>query len=165
MTKYTVSDGFPYYIEQLGGKDYMQQFSSQENFEFFDTINEEKANYRYAPNKWNIKQIIGHITDHERIMTYRVLRISRKDTSQLAGYDQELFVENSRFDELSLKQLMDDFKNVRKSTLSFIGTLSKQQFKLTGFVWKFEMTIEDFLKATIGHELHHINIIKEKYLK
>lgn len=165
MTKYRVSDGFPYYIEQLENKDYLQQFFSQENFAFLDTIIEEKANYRYAPDKWSIKQIIGHITDHERIMTYRVLRISRKDSSQLAGYDQELFVENSRFDELSINLLMDDYKNVRKSTLSFISTLSEQQFNLTGFVWKFEMTIEDFLKATIGHELHHINIIKEKYLK
>jgi uncharacterized damage-inducible protein DinB len=165
MAKYTVSDGFSYYIELLGNKDYLQEFLSQENFSFLDTISEEKANFRYALDKWSIKQIIGHITDHERIMAYRVLRISRKDTTKLAGYDQELFVENSRFNELSLNQLIEDYKNVRKSTLSFINTLSEQQKKLTGFVWKFEMTIEDFLRATIGHELHHINIIKEKYLK
>ncbi len=162
--KYTASDGFPYYIEFLGTKDYLQLFSSQENFIFFETIGEEKATHRYAPDKWSIKQIIGHITDHERIMTYRALRFSRKDTSQLAGYDQDLLVENSRFDELSLNQLIEDLKNVRKSTLSFINTLSEQQLKLKGFAWKFEMTVEDFLKATIGHELHHINVIKEKYL-
>ena len=164
MMKYSVSDGFPYYIELLGNTDYRQLFSSRENLTFLETISEEKTSYRYAPDKWSIKQIIGHITDHERIMAYRVLRFSRKDTSPLAGYDQELFVKNSRFDELSLKQLIADFKNVRMASISLMNTLSEQQFYLKGFVWKFEMTIEDFLKATIGHELHHINIIKERYL-
>jgi len=164
MMKYSVSDGFPYYIELLGNADYRQLFSSRENLTFLETISEEKASYRYAPDKWSIKQVIGHITDHERIMAYRVLRFSRKDTSPLAGYDQELFVKNSRFDELSLKQLIADFKNVRMASISLMNTLSEQQFYLKGFVWKFEMTIEDFLKATIGHELHHINIIKERYL-
>ena len=164
MMKYSVSDGFPYYIELLGNTDYRQLFSSRENLTFLETISEEKTSYRYAPDKWSIKQVIGHITDHERIMAYRVLRFSRKDTSPLAGYDQELFVKNSRFDELSLKQLIADFKNVRMASISLMNTLSEQQFYLKGFVWKFEMTIEDFLKATIGHELHHINIIKERYL-
>jgi hypothetical protein len=164
MGKYTISDGFLYYIEQLENADYRQLFVSQDNFAFLETINEEKAKYRYAPGKWSIKQIIGHLTDHERIMTYRVLRISRKDASPLAGYDQELFIANSRFDELSLKELIADFKNVRTATISLINTLSEQQFYLKGFVWKFEMTVEDFLKATIGHELHHLKIIKDKYL-
>jgi hypothetical protein len=97
-------------------------------------------------------------------MTYRVLRISRKDPTPLAGYDQELLVANSRFDQLSWMELMADFKNVRTATVSLMNTFSEQQFYLKGFIWKFEMTIEDFLKSTIGHELHHINIIKEKYL-
>ena len=164
MRKYTVSDGFPYYIEQLENADYRQLFVSQDNFALLGTINEEKAKYRYAPDKWSMKQIIGHITDHERIMTYRVLKISRKDPTPLAGYDQELLVANSRFDELSWMELLADFKNVRTATVSLMNTFSEQQFYLKGFVWKFEMTIEDFLKSTIGHELHHINIIKEKYL-
>ena len=164
MRKYTVSDGFPYYIEQLENADYRQLFVSQDNFALLGTINEEKAKYRYAADKWSMKQIIGHITDHERIMTYRVLRISRKDPTPLAGYDQELLVANSRFDQLSWMELIADFKNVRTATISLMNTFSEQQFYLKGFIWKFEMTIEDFLKSTIGHELHHINIIKEKYL-
>jgi len=162
--KYTVQDGFPYYIELLGNADYKALFSSQENFTLLKTISEEKAIYRYAPDKWNIKQILGHITDHERIMTYRALRFSRKDTTQLPGYDQNLFVGNSRFDELSLEQLLTDFKNVRSSTNSFIDTLSELQLNLKGFAWKYELTVEEFLKATVGHEIHHINIIKDKYL-
>jgi uncharacterized damage-inducible protein DinB len=163
--RYTVQDGFPYYIELLGNADYRNLISSQENFALLDTISEEQANYRYAPGKWDIKQIVGHITDHERIMVYRALRFSRKDTTLLPGYDQNLFVENSRFDELSLRQLIADFKNVRCATNSFIDSLSSLQLNLKGTAWKYELTVEEFLKATVGHEIHHINIIKEKYLK
>lgn len=163
--KYTVQDGFPYYIELLGSADYRQLFSLQDNFALLEAIGEEQANYRYAPGKWSIKQIIGHITDHERIMTYRALRFSRKDTTQLPGYDQNLFVDNSRFDELSLQELVSDFKNVRAATNSFSRSLSETQLGLKGFAWKYELTVEEFLKATAGHEIHHIDIIKSRYLE
>jgi len=163
--KYTVSDGFLYYIECLGSKDYLQTFSSGKNIHLLRSISEEQSAYRYAPDKWSIKQIIGHITDHERIITYRTLRFSRKDATLLPGYDQNLLVENSRFDEQSFSQLLTDFENVRNATISFITSLSQEQLVLNGKAWVFEMTVEDFLKATIGHELHHIGIIKERYLK
>jgi uncharacterized damage-inducible protein DinB len=163
--KYTVQDGFPYYIELVENANYRQLFNSEENFSLLESLNEEEATYRYAPGKWSVKQIVGHITDHERIMMYRALRFSRKDTTQLPGYDQNLLVDNSRFDELSLQQLLTDFKNVRAATNSFIDSLSPSQLNLKGFAWKYELSVEEFLKATIGHEMHHINIIKEKYLK
>lgn len=162
--KYTVLDGFPYYIELIENSDYRQLFTSQENFDLLESLSEEQATFRYAPGKWSIKQIIGHITDHERIMTYRALRFSRKDQTQLPGYDQNLFIENSRFDELSLRQLITDFKNVRTATISFINSLSASQLAQTGFAWKYQLTVEEFLKATIGHEVHHIGILKSKYL-
>lgn len=162
--QYTVRDGFPYYIELTGDLNYKDLFSSDENFKVLNSISEEKAKYRYAPGKWSIKQIIGHMTDHERIMTYRALRFSRQDTTPLPGYEQNLFVENSRFDELSLKELVNDFKNVRAATNSFINSLSEQQLALKGQAWKYELTVEEFLKATIGHELHHMAILKDRYL-
>ena len=161
---YTVEDGFPYYIELTGNSNYVQLFSSQENVALLESMSEEQACYRYAPGKWHIKQIVGHITDHERIMIYRALRFSRKDRTQLPGYDQNLFVENSRFTELSLQQLVTDFKNVRAATNSFIASLSESQLNLKGVAWKYELTVEEFLKATIGHEIHHMNIVKERYL-
>ena len=104
------------------------------------------------------------MTDHERIMTYRALRFSRKDKTPLPGYDQNLFVDNSRFDEQPASQLIQDFENVRNATISFMNSLSPEQLALTGTAWKYELTVEEFLKATIGHELHHVAIIKQKYL-
>jgi uncharacterized damage-inducible protein DinB len=162
--KYTINDGFPYYIELLGDKDYHQLFLSKENFNLLKSLKEEQAAYRYAPGKWSIKQIIGHMTDHERIMTYRALRFSRKDKTPLPGYDQNVFVDNSRFDEQPASQLIQDFENVRNASNSFIQSLSKEQLLLTGTAWKYELTVEEFLKATIGHEVHHMEIIKQKYL-
>jgi len=162
--QYSVNDGFPYYIELLGNRDYKQLFSSTETFGLLGSITEEQAGYRYAPGKWSIKQIIGHITDHERIMTYRALRFSRNDQTLLPGYDQNLFVDNSRFDELTIQELVQDLANVRAASNSFINGLSEQQLLLKGTAWKYELTVEEFLKATIGHELHHIAILKEKYL-
>jgi uncharacterized damage-inducible protein DinB len=162
--KYSINDGFPYYIELLGDKDYNQLFLSKENISLLKSLTEEQAAFRYAPDKWSIKQIIGHITDHERIMTYRALRFSRKDKTALPGYDQNIFVDNSRFDEQPASQLIQDFENVRNASNSFIQSLSKEQLRLTGTAWKYELTVEEFLKATIGHEVHHMEIIKQKYL-
>lgn len=162
--KYSINDGFPYYIELLGDKDYNKLFLSKDNLNLLQSITEEKAAYRYAPGKWSIKQIIGHITDHERIMTYRALRFSRKDKTALPGYDQDTFVDNSRFDEQPVSQLITDLENVRNASNSFIKSLSKEQLALTGTAWKYELTVEEFLKATIGHELHHIEVLRQKYL-
>jgi len=162
--KYSINDGFPYYIELLGNSDYRQLFLAKDAIHLLGPLTEEKASFRYAPDKWSLKQIIGHITDHERIMTYRALRFSRKDKTLLPGYDQELFVDNSRFDELPVSQLINDFDNVRNATISFMNSLSAEQLSLTGTAWKYELTVEEFLKATIGHEVHHLEIIKQKYL-
>ena len=163
--KLTVSDGFPYYISFVEDADYKELFTSTHNLELLSSISEEKSTYRYAEGKWSIKQIVGHMTDHERIMIYRTLRFSWKDETLLPGYDQDVLVNNSRFDEQTYNDLLDDFKNVRCATLSFIKSLSDAQLELKGKAWKYELTVEEFLKATIGHELHHIKVLKDRYLK
>ena len=163
--KHATSSGFPYYIELTGDSDLNQLFESDESLKFLSSFSEEQSTYRYAPGKWSIKQITGHITDHERIMTYRALRFSRKDATPLSGYDQDLLVENSRFDELPYSHLLKDLQRVRQATLSLIHALSAEQLALKGFAWKFELAVEEVLRATIGHEMHHIAVVKEKYLK
>ena len=162
---YVVADGFPYYIQLTNGIDVKTLFASMETFNFFKSLNEEQGNISYAPGKWSMKQILGHVTDHERIMTYRAFRFSRKDATILSGYDQDIMVDNSRFTELPLSYLISDFEKLRASTNSFIDSLTTEQFQLNGTAWKFTLTVESFLRATIGHEIHHMNVIKEKYLQ
>lgn len=162
--KYEPEDGFPYYFDFVKNIDCQSLFSSPSTTTFLSSISEEKAVYRYAPNKWNIKQIVGHITDHERIMMFRAFLMSRNEVVELWSYDQNLLVVNSRFEELTLKQLITDFVNVRKASVSFIEALSESQLKIKGLARQHEITLEEFLKSIIGHEKHHINIIKGRYI-
>lgn len=162
--KNSINDGFPYYIELVENLDYTWLFKSDDHIKLLESLTEVQASYRYASGKWSVKQIVGHITDHERIMVYRALRFSRKDKTPLPGYDQDLYVDNGGFDDLPFSIILNDFKNVRHATNSFIATLSPEKFKLTGTAWKYELTIADFLKATIGHEIHHFAVLKQKYL-
>lgn len=159
--KYTPKDGFPYYLDFVENMDCQSLFASTSTFTFLGSISEEKAAYRYAPGKWSIKQVVGHITDHERIKTFRAFLMSRNESVQLWGYDQDALVNNSRFEELTLQQLVTDFMSVRKASISFLQALSKSQLKIRGMAKQYEVTLEDFLKSIIGHEMHHIRIIKE----
>lgn len=161
--KYTTNDFFLYYIEMSGKEDCQKSFAAPDNIAFLNTLTEEQASSRYAPDKWSIKQIVGHMTDHERIMTYRALRVSRNDETPLAGYDQNAFVDNSNFDNVPFKDLMEDYQNARNASLSFMNCLSKEQWELKGQLWKYNLNIEEIMRAVIGHEFHHLNVIKERY--
>jgi uncharacterized damage-inducible protein DinB len=161
--KYQPKDGFPYYFNLAGRSGIEFFFKSKDTFDFLNSINEAKAEYRYSQDKWSIKQVVGHITDHERIKIFRAFLMSRKDTVELWGYDQNLLVKNSRFDELPYHQLIKDFENVRRSTISFIETLSENQLKIKGMARQDEITLKEFLISIIGHQIHHLNIIKNKY--
>ncbi len=162
--KYIPEDGFPYYFEFVKNMGCKPLFSSLSTLTFLNSITEEKAVYRYAPSKWSIKQIVGHITDHERIMIYRAFLMSRNELVELWGYDQNTLVDNSRFEELTLQQLITDYVNVRKGSVSFIEVMSESQLKIKGLARQHEITLKDFIKSIIGHEKHHINIIKERYI-
>ena len=160
---YIPKDGFPYYFA-LAKRDTLKSiFKEMLTLNKPQGVSKEKAKFRYEPNKWSIKQVVGHITDHERIKMYRAFELSRNENVQLWGYDQEFLVRNSRFDELSMPLLLADFLNVRKGSLSFIDTLPPSQLQRKGKARRYEITLEEFLRSIIGHEHHHVHIIQEKY--
>lgn len=161
---YKPEAGFPYYLEFVKGEDCLSLYTSLSTLTWLNTITEEQGRYRYAPDKWSVKQIIGHITDHERIKIARAFFLSRRQSVELWGYDQDWLVDNSRFEELSLEQLLADYCHVRKASASFVESLSPDQMKIMGNARQFEITLEDFLRTIIGHEMHHIRVIGEKYL-
>ena len=160
----TSAAGFPYYIALAGDNDYNELLRSHLTVNLLADLSEDGSRFRYADGKWSIKEVAGHIADHERIMIYRALRFSRKDTTVLPGYDQEVLMANAPFESATIRQVLDDLRNVRQSTLSFIKLLTAEQLERKGVAWKFEISVVDILKATIGHELHHVNILKECYL-
>lgn len=161
--KYTPKDGFPYYYQLAKEGDLSSIFAPMPTLSFLQSIDEEKAQYRYAADKWTIKQVVGHITDHERIKMFRAFQLSRKEQVQLWGYDQEHLVNNSRFNELPMELLLKDYSNVRQASLSFIEMLSSSQLQIKGWARQYEVTLEEFLRTIIGHERHHLTIIREKY--
>ena len=131
---------------------------------FLSNISETQANYRYATGKWTIKEVIGHITDTERIMSYRLLRIARGDQSPLAGYDDESYVKEAAFHSCSLPDLLKDFSAVRQSTVSLVRSLPEDVWSRKGITNNSEISVRALAYIIAGHELHHVKIIKDKYV-
>lgn len=127
-------------------------------------VNEEQANYRYAVGKWTLKEVIGHITDTERIMAYRLLRFARGDQTALAGYDENSYVCEAAFHSRSLQDLLEEFTAVRFSTISLIKSLPEKSWNKKGIANNGEISVAALAYIIAGHELHHRRIIEEKYL-
>lgn len=128
-------------------------------------LTDEQWEYRYAPDKWSVKQVIGHIADNERIMSYRLLAIARGETQPLPGYDQDIYVPGASFDDQSAAALLQELKIVRQSTLSLLAGLRSEAWHRQGTVSGGPMTPLALACIIVGHELHHLSVLKERYLK
>ncbi|MCL6603183.1 MAG: DinB family protein [Paenibacillus sp.] len=132
--------------------------------DFFSNVGEDRAHYRYAEGKWSMKEVLGHITDNERIMCYRLLRIARGDTTPLAGYDQDVLISGSSFDKNPVADLLEDYAAVRRATLTLFRGLSDEAWSRRGCVNDSESSAKAWAYIIIGHEIHHMNVINERYL-
>jgi DinB superfamily len=130
---------------------------------FYKSI-KEKSEYRYAEGKWSIKEVLGHIVDTERVMSYRLLAIARGDKSHLPSFDENAYNENAKFNLLELDQIVSDYINVRKATLSLLSVISEEAFENVGTVFNSPTTSRAIAYIIAGHELHHLKIINERYL-
>lgn len=155
------------YITALGEVDLrgILKSSLKDLIHTLKNLPEEKLTYRYAEGKWTIKELIQHITDAERILSYRALRFSRNDTTDLPGFDEDLYVDNSNGNERSIEDLLKEFKLVRKATLSLFKSFSVEMLKKTGTINGEDMSVRALGFIIAGHQTHHLKIIKEKYLK
>jgi len=143
--------------------DILQQ-QNEENLLLLGSLTEDQANFRYAPDKWSIKTVIGHIADVERLWSYRVLRIARGDAREFAGYDRDIFAEMSACDTLPLNKILNDYAAVRRSTISLIENLTEESLVKVGEFNDHNLSARASIYIIAGHEAHHINIIKTKYL-
>jgi len=126
---------------------------------------EADGDLRYAPDKWSLKELLGHVNDTERIMSYRALRISRGDATQIEGYEQDDYVRNGPFAGRPLADLIEDYIAVRRATISLFRNLDEAAWTRRGVANKNEVTVRALAYIIAGHELHHRRIIEEKYLK
>lgn len=127
-------------------------------------IPDSRSEYRYAEGKWSIKEVIGHITDTERVMSYRLLRIARGDTTPLPGFEQDLFIAGASFHSLTLQELTEDFVAVRRSTLSLLRTLSEEAWGRRGIASNSDISVKALSYIIAGHAIHHMNILQSRYL-
>ena len=131
---------------------------------FLLSLPEDKLLYRYAPSKWTIKEIVLHIADDERIYAYRALRFARNDTTQLPGFDQDEYTRYSGANQRTLKDLLDEMARVRAATLSLYKGLGEEMLKRAGVASGNVMSVRAIAYHIAGHELRHMNIIRERYI-
>lgn len=128
-------------------------------------LSSKKLAYRYAKNKWSIPEVLMHLIDTERVLTYRILTISRGDRTPLPGFDQDIFIQGIDVNKLDFKKLLKEYKAVRKSTLHLLKNLTQEMYLRKGIANNTETNVQKIAYFLAGHEVHHINILKEKYLK
>ena len=123
-----------------------------------------RAEYRYAPDKWSVKEVVGHIADTERIFTYRALRIARGDATPLAGFDQDTYVVNAQFGRRELGALLAEFQTVRAATVSLFRAMTTDESRRVGLANAMPVTARALAFIAAGHERHHSRILRERYL-
>lgn len=136
-----------------------------ETLKLLSNITEAETKYRYAEGKWSLCEVIGHLTDTERIMAYRLLRISRGDQTPLSGFSENDYVKEGCYYLRSLSELLEDYQTVRRSTLSLMKGVPQSGWGRTGIANSYKISAAIIPYMIAGHELHHIKIIKNKYLK
>jgi uncharacterized damage-inducible protein DinB len=132
--------------------------------QFFNSIPEEKTDYRYAEGKWNIKEVLQHIIDTERVFAYRALAFARQEPNALPGMDENSYAKNSNADSRKWKNLIDEFEAVRQSTIHLYQSFSESQLEAEGKTVSHEISVRALGYTIAGHSAHHINILKERYL-
>lgn len=147
------------------GADVMQLLAGSltKAYELFTSLPDEKAHYAYAEGKWTIKEVLGHMIDTERVFGFRAFCISR-EPAVLPGFDQDTYVNGTDYNNRSLQGLADEFRATRQSNLYVFRNLTEAQINNWGTSNSTPITVRALIYMTAGHELHHLRILKEKYL-
>jgi hypothetical protein len=126
-------------------------------------VGEERAGFRYAPGKWSIKEVVGHLADAERLFAYRALCFSRADRQELPGFDENRYVAEGRFDRLPLGELIDEFGTLREATLQLLRHLPVDTWHRGGTANGSAITVRALTYVIAGHVRHHLRVLRERY--
>jgi uncharacterized damage-inducible protein DinB len=136
----------------------------EETLSLLRGITEERAEHRYEPGKWSIKQVVGHLIDAERIFAYRALAIARGDKARLPGMEQEEYMAGADFDSRTLADLAEEFSHVRRANVIMFKNLDADAWSRRGVASDNEVTVRALAYIIAGHEAHHVSILRERYL-
>ena len=162
------TEATPYYftyIDRIISADIVSRLESQldEVSTFLSGISEEKSLYRYAPGKWTIREVVGHMIDAERVFAYRALSFARGEGAALPSFDENEWAATSNAGGRTLKELVDEFAVVRAATLALFHGFSDKGFARSGVASNNHITVRAIAYIVAGHEHHHVNILRERY--
>ncbi|MBK7704150.1 MAG: DinB family protein [bacterium] len=162
-------DHAPYYgkyIEPVLDSDILSTLMAQitEAQSLLQSLDEKSALHRYAPGKWSIKELLGHLIDTERLFLYRATSIARADPTELPGMDENAWVAGADFDRIPLADLLDEFVNLRRSTVRFFAALSPEALARAGTANNNRIVVRAIPYITAGHAAHHLEVLRTRYL-
>ncbi|HKO43201.1 MAG TPA: DinB family protein [Pyrinomonadaceae bacterium] len=154
------------YINRVEGDDVLAVLHSQldETLKFLSAVSEEKSQYRYAPDKWSLRELLNHVNDTERLFVFRALWFARGFEEPLPSFDQEIAVKNSDADAVSWNDMVDEFQSLRHSTLSFFRSLPEAAWSRSGVASDNRFTVRALAFITAGHVAHHVDVMRRLYL-
>lgn len=154
------------YISRVPEGDVVRTLETQlaETLALLRAIPEERAGHRYAEGKWTLKEVVGHVSDSERIFAYRALRIGRGDTTPLPGFEQEDYVRGTDFNRRPLADLAAELEAVRRATILLLRGMDDTALARRGTASGYEVTARALAYIIAGHERHHVGVIRERYL-
>lgn len=132
--------------------------------ERFLSLTPAQLQFRFAPQEWSVLEMLGHLCDTEQIMAYRAMCLARNERLPLAGFDQDLYVQASNFDEQSSLELVQRFEYLRRANLLMIRNFSPEMLLRSGTVSENPMTVRAIVYILAGHVLHHLESLENDYL-
>jgi len=162
----TIPPFYKGYVKLVEQPDVLQalRISGYRTLELIHSIPEEKADYRYAPGKWSIRQVLCHMQDAERIFSYRALRFARNDQTPLAGFDENTYADHLNAESRSLSQLADEMQHLRTATVDLFNGFTADMLTRKGTANNNELTVGAIGIIIAGHETHHAKVLRERYL-
>src|SRR2546427_7875922 len=153
------------YVDRVPDGDVLELLARQidETGTLLATVPEAKAGLRYAPDKWSIREVVGHLADSERVFSYRALRFARGDETPLTSFDQDKWMPFSQFDGRRLGELVTEFRAVRQGTLALLRSFDAAAFARWGTASGHRVTVRALAYVIAGHERHHLAILRERY--
>lgn len=153
------------YIAEVAGENIGVQLLDQlaDLERLYSSLDDRAALARYAPGKWSIKEILGHLSDAERIFAYRLLRISRGDATPLPGFDEKPYVAAGRFDERPLGRLLAEFRAVRLSSVALLEGIPHSAWSRVGQASGHPISARALAYIIVGHAAHHLAVLRDRY--
>lgn len=154
------------YLSQVPEGDILELLEGQRSRmkEMFIGISEGKSEYRYAPEKWSIKEMIGHLADAERVLGYRVLRFVRNDATPIPGFEQDDYVASGRFGARDFSDIAEEFDLLRRGNLVLFSSFTDEDFGKVGTASGFPFSVRSLVHIIAGHCTHHRKVLSERYL-